>query len=456
MLNSLVRFASCCRAYGLMVSPGEVLDCARSLERIEIKNESLFKTVVRAHFVKSVRYRDRFEEVYGLFFFRHPNNFQEPMAAEELNQALALDAEISRTEKESPSRALLDFLQGNPEPFLARIQALHTQEDDRPRPFKSNLGQLSAKLGVMLLINRLRQQILRFPETGADTHGIRAVKQDYLNRLDRAVAILSREPATQNISLRQDRGSPVDPNRIQEIPFSSLSGKDLEQARILMDRLVRKLKDKAGRRSKARNQGNIDVKKTLGRANRFQGIPLEIRYKKKSPAKARILVLCDVSGSVWSTARFMLQLLYALEECFSQIKSFIFVAELADISDRFKDPDIDRAVAGILKDPGINLSERTDYGSVFRDFLHRHESDLNRNTTLIILGDGRSNYYNPRAHILEQIREKCRRIIWLIPEPAHLWGTGDSEIHTYKVHCHEVRTCLNLRHLTDFVQELAL
>ncbi len=447
-----------------MVSPGEVLDCARSLESLEFTDQSRFKTIIRAHFIKTIRHRNRFEEVYKLFFSQHSGFSMGPdpgkaRAIEKLNLALENQARKAdkKQEKGKLSRALLDFLRGDPEPFLARVQAIHTREEETPRGFKSNLGPLSAKLDVLLTANRIRQQITGIPETDSGTgEAVRQMKNLYHSSLDRALAILSREPVSQNIALRQDPGSPLDPGRIREMPFSSLSGKDLDQARILMDRLVKKLKDKAGRRYRTRNRGGLDVKKTLGRANRFQGIPLEIIYKKKIPAKARIIALCDVSGSVWSTARFMLQLLYALEECFSQIKSFIFVAELTEISGYFKDLDIDRAVAGILKDPGINLNERTDYGSVLHDFLENHGSDLNMKTTLIILGDGRSNYYNPRAHILEQIREKCRRIIWLIPEPGRLWGTGDSEIHTYKHHCHEIRTCMNLKHLTDFVRELVL
>ncbi|MFO7861353.1 MAG: hypothetical protein R6U41_09035 [Desulfosalsimonas sp.] len=45
---------------------------------------------------------------------------------------------------------------------------------------------------------------------------------------------------------------------------------------------------------------------------------------------------------------------------------------------------------------------------------------------------------------------------WLNPEPEAFWGTGDSEMHTYKAHCHEVRTCQNLNQLIDFIEELVL
>jgi uncharacterized protein with von Willebrand factor type A (vWA) domain len=75
---------------------------------------------------------------------------------------------------------------------------------------------------------------------------------------------------------------------------------------------------------------------------------------------------------------------------------------------------------------------------------------------VIIVGDARSNYQHPRESVLAEIREKARRIIWLNPEPENFWGTGDSEMHTYKAHCHEVRVCQNLNQLIDFIEELVL
>ncbi|MEZ4549255.1 MAG: VWA domain-containing protein [Desulfobacterales bacterium] len=58
---------------------------------------------------------------------------------------------------------------------------------------------------------------------------------------------------------------------------------------------------------------------------------------------------------------------------------------------------------------------------------------------LIIVGDARTNYHNPCERLLDEMRAKCRRVIWLNPEPEQFWGTGDSEMNTYKSYCHEVR-----------------
>lgn len=152
----------------------------------------------------------------------------------------------------------------------------------------------------------------------------------------------------------------------------------------------------------------------------------------------------------------MLNILYSLQECFNRIRSYVFVAEVAEVTDAFKRKDVNKAIEEILTNNQINISAPTDYGAILNTFKRKHIHLLNHKTTLIVMGDARSNYLNPQAHILGELREKCRRIIWLTPESHNTWNTGDSEIYAYKSHCHELRTCMNLNHLTQFTRELVL
>ena len=109
-----------------------------------------------------------------------------------------------------------------------------------------------------------------------------------------------------------------------------------------------------------------------------------------------------------------------------------------------------------LKEADINYQASTDYGSTFRQFKREYMDILNKKTTLIIVGDGRTNYSNPEEKILDEMREKCRRIIWLNPESLVFWNTGDSRMRTYQRYCNEVRHCQNLDQLLDFIKTLVL
>jgi hypothetical protein len=245
-------------------------------------------------------------------------------------------------------------------------------------------------------------------------------------------------------------------DQLGEIHFASLSKKEVADMREVVEQLVRKLKDTISRRYARQNRGMLDIKKTLRRAAGYQGIPMELCYRHRPLRKSKIVALCDVSGSVWSAARFMLNMLYSLQECFTRVHSFVFVAGLDEVSHVFEDFEINRAIEKILKEANIEYNAATDYGLTFRQFKNRHMDMLNKKTTLIIIGDGRTNYGNPEAGILDEMRDRSRRVIWLNPETPYFWYTGDSEMRTYMEYCDEVRPCQNLNQLLEFIKSLVL
>jgi len=312
---------------------------------------------------------------------------------------------------------------------------------------------------LMLAVNRMAQEVDRYlaaRRAHMDWETRRDLRDHFDARLQAARRLLSSRkhvPAEQTSKPISYRGRL---ERLGEIHFASLTPREVEEMRAVIARLVRKLKDTLGRRYAARRRGALDVKKTLRRAAGYQGIPLEICYRDRPPRKAKIVALCDVSGSVWSAARFMLTMLYSLQECFSQVRSFVFVAGLAEVTRVFENHEINRAIDKVLKEADIEYNAATDYGLTLRQFRREYMDILNKKTTLIIIGDGRSNYSNPEVSILEQMREKCRRVIWLNPETEQFWYTGDSEMRAYEACCHEVRPCRNLNQLVDFITSLVL
>ena len=138
------------------------------------------------------------------------------------------------------------------------------------------------------------------------------------------------------------------------------------------------------------------------------------------------------------------------------MRSFVFVAGLDEVTRVFEDHEINQAIEKILKEASIEYNAATDYGLTFRQFKNRYMDILNKKTTLIIIGDGRTNYANPQEKILDEMRERSRRVIWLNPETPYFWYTGDSEMRTYMECCDEVRPCQNLNQLLEFIESLVL
>lgn len=462
MIDVLTGFAACCRAFDLRVSTGEVIDAARHLKLVNPADPIEFRLALRANFVKSRRDQERFDYIFDLFFNlskKKEDNAPDSEAKhiiDLLHQELRQKPGHDPLDKTAMDLALVDFLDNDPLSFIDKIHRMHTMEETTQQFFKSNMGQLSSKLGVMLQINALKSRIETLVKQTLQGRDSTSLKKMFMNRLDRALDLVTREPEEIN-NLKKQAGVITPGNDlVSDKPFSNLTTLEVRQMEAVVENLVRKLKDRASRRFAVKNRGAVDIKKTLRRSGKFQGVPLDIVFKNKPPRKSSIVAICDVSGSVWSGARFMLTLLYSLQECFYRVKSFVFVADLVEVTDLFHSFPINHAIDKALDQATINRNLPTDYGSMLQTFRLGHMNELNQKTTLIILGDGRSNFLNPRTDILAGMREHCRRIIWLTPEHPRTWTTGDCEIMAYKTHCHEVRTVMNLNHLMDFIRELVV
>lgn len=462
MLDPILHFVATCRASDLKISTSEVLDCMRHLSLIDLLDEPQFKTTLMTNFVKTRRDMARFEEVYNLFFHEirpEEKSTSSSIIRKDINEA------VERMKKDASEPglvdALMEYLGGNPAPLLAFMQDLYTREEEKPKAFKikNNMGQLASRLEIMLTLSKMKNKVMTISgEMYTDAESVtKAEVEAYFNRmLDRATEMLTGDPKPLNDSLIQTTSVEKRLNELGDVSFSSLTPEDVEHMRSIIDQLVRKLKDVASRRYSAKNRGVLDVKKTLRHSAKFQGVPIEIKFKNKALRKGRIITLCDISSSVWAASRFMLNILYALQDCFSKVRSFIFVSAIAEVTGFFEKYEVNEAIQKTLSEADIEYNVNTDYGATFRGFKENYMYDLDTKTTLIIIGDGRSNYMNPQAEILGEMRDKCKRIIWLNPEPMHLWHTGDSEMFTYKAYCHEVRPCQNLNQLMDFVHELVL
>jgi uncharacterized protein with von Willebrand factor type A (vWA) domain len=460
MIETVLSFVSCSRAAGLRISSAEVLDCVKQLEYVDMLDEAIFKDVLRANFAKSRREQAKFDHLYQLFFKELRSEASIPHSASVSAWSDQLLDDIGETlEGDEALPAVLDFLNGNPLRFLEEIRNLQTMDSGEVKGINSNFAPLVRRLEIMSQINAVGTAIERFLANNRSSiswENRRAIDINFKDRLKNARRLLREDPedypeeSSQGSSYEQYMG------QLGQKTFFSLTKSEIEEMRDVVEQLVRKLKDTVQRRFAKQKRGMLDIKKTLRLASRYQGVPVELVFRNKPRRKGKIVTLCDVSGSVWSAARFMLNMLYSLQDCFLQVQSFIFVSDLAEVTQTFEKYEINKAVDKALKEAAINYEASTDYGRTLRQFKKDHLDSLNKKTTFIIIGDGRTNYTNPEEEILGEIRDKCRRIIWLNPESHMFWYTGDSRMKTYEAYCNEVRHCQNLNQLLDFIKTLVL
>lgn len=461
MLEIILKFVACCKTARFYISTAQTLDCCEQLKLIDPTDEETFKTVLKANFVKAQRDNPRFEALYNLYFHDLEITVENKQAEDIILKDQVLEAlkDFSQDKNDPLFDMLMEFMTGDPNDYLGEVTDIHNTVEQQQAALRSNMGQLALRLDVMLKINQLRSRVLELVQGYGDNaapESKTAVEEHFAKLLDKAYEILTKEPRPDNVGLKDIKNNDKKYKNIGEVPFSNLTPTEISLTREVIDQLVKKLKDIASRRFMSKNKGLLDIKKTLKDANKFQGVPVKIHYKNKPLRKGKIVTLCDISGSVWSAARFMLNILYSLQDCFSRVKSFVFVSGICDVTEIFDHNEINDAIDKVMNEADIDYNVPTDYGATFVDFRDNYISELNSKTTLIIIGDARSNYMNPHSEILEEMRSKCKRIIWLNPEPLNSWDTGDSEMYTYKAHCNEVRPCQNLNQLFAFIEDLVL
>ena len=238
---------------------------------------------------------------------------------------------------------------------------------------------------------------------------------------------------------------------LRNAPLSRIEPRQVEQMRRLIRQIARRLRERYSKPRKRQRRGHLDVRRTLRRNAAWGSVPFLTAWKRKHRDKPKIVALCDVSGSVARVSDFFLLLIHSLHEVVSDVRSFAFSGHLIEVSDILEAKSPEEAMAEIMSKAGFGSS---DYGNSFADFEKQWMSAVTPQTTVIVLGDARSNNLDPRADILRRIGERSKRLVWLNPEGRMAWGWGDSEMPRYATFCTVVRQCATAQQLERAVSDI--
>ena len=242
---------------------------------------------------------------------------------------------------------------------------------------------------------------------------------------------------------------------IDRLDVTAAKKSDLEQLRREIYPLARRLATRLTKEQHARRRGALDFRRTVRASISTGGVPLVTHHRPKRPHRTDLVVLCDVSGSVANFAQFTLLLVYALREQFTKVRAFTFVDQVHEVTHHFK-PGADPAQ--VLADLAASTAHaalwgRTNYGRAFTKFAEEHADALGPRSSLLILGDARSNYSDLAVPVLQELARSAKHAWWLNPEHRRHWGTGDSAAGPYGEVVPMVE-CRNLTQLGEFVHDL--
>jgi uncharacterized protein with von Willebrand factor type A (vWA) domain len=463
MEERLIEFASVLRRNGIRVSLSENMDAFRALELIGIGDPGLFRHSLRTTLVKRASDVKPFEELFDYFFLGigqaldaidrrimeeiglSPEQFQQML---EQIQRLLKEMEGNLSEL---TRALLNNNRGEIERLLRdAIQ----QEMDQRTPDGFRLTPYT-RMAARLQLDRVQTEVERFKgmlqmlgENGEDLQNVLRYLDERMRDLNRLLReIIQQEQRKKGLEPRDfsQRSSLADKS------FAFYTEDDIRRMNDAVARLAQRLKNRLSVRRKKAARGRFDVKKTLRSNLQYGGVPFHIRLDRRKKTKPQVMVLCDISDSVLNASRFMLQFVYSVQDLYSKVRSFVFVAEIGEVTKLFEENEIQTAVEAALKGDVIDVFSHSNFGRAFEQFYKNFFSAVNSKTTVLIIGDGRNNYNRPNDWVLREIQQKAKQLIWLNPESRMTWGIGDSEMPRYAPHCHVAEECRSITQLYKIV-----
>jgi len=196
--------------------------------------------------------------------------------------------------------------------------------------------------------------------------------------------------------------------------FSTFGADQLDDLLKLTVKIARRLAHRMSRRRRpVKRRGRVDLRRTL-RANLTRGDLIELRFRERKRKKVRLVLLCDVSGSMDLYSRFLLQFLFALQNVFGRVETFIFSTRLTRVSEYLRGRSY-RQVLRRLTDVR-DWSGGTRIGESLAQFNREWPHLVDRRTIVIVLSDGwDTGEPDVLATELMRIKRRAARVIWLNP-----------------------------------------
>ena len=473
--STVVDFVKVLRNADIKVSPAETLDAMDTMHLVGLKNRAFLKTSLSMALSKTPEEKESFFQCFENFFsFKDSETKDEPESGDDFSSE---EYSNEKTSEPSPSSG------GNGGQESKDGEKLDQTESESSLQPTSRLGKLlllGSRSEVMIeMIEAGRtvkvNQIIVFTQKGLytrkimDEMGLKGL-QDEVKELKNGGSTdgrnLARKLEKSKETLREqvrdyvekqfllhadETGKELREELLKKVKLSNLEKRNFKDVQEIVIKMAKKLVSIHSKRRKVFKRGQLDIRKTLRNNMQFDGMLFDLKWKSKKVDRPKVMCICDVSGSVSNYSRFLLMFLYSLAEVIPKVRSFAFSSDLGEVTALFEKNSLEDAMAKTMRDYG---NGSTDYGQMLEDFKSSILKDVNGRTTIIILGDARNNYGNPKSEILREIYERAQRVIWLNPESRSSWAVGDAEMPKYSPSCHQTEVCNSLTHLERVVSNL--
>jgi len=431
----LVEFVQLLRTVGLKVSPSEISDATEGLSLIGLVDRDKVEAVLQATLVKDIQHILAFKEAFRAYFAT-PEQIEAWQKAVK-QKATQWDEKIESTRQdlrfqenelditdeqravyaslpEKDKQRLRDFLEKSSKGTRSGIPVDHSYQPMLERVLRGSLEYWRKKL------NEEDEPIL----SPGSTDGVLSEVERALR--EREVEVLSRD-------------------------LKKISAEEWPEVICLIRRLSQRLASQVTRRYRAaRRRGGLEMRATLRRNLRFGGVLVERSYRSRRKGRLKIILLCDISGSMLKYSEFIWQFVYGLSSAVSGINTFAFGETLIPLTGKFrKGQTFEAMVKEALVVSGKEWGGGTNFAKALETLQKKFPSFFSKQTLLLIVSDAQTLEGEKAAVLLGGISHHLRQVLWLNTLPQRRWQETP-HVKAFLPFC-EMYECFTLGHLAQIL-----
>ena len=451
MSEVVADFIRALREADVRVSPSEAIDAGETVATLGYSDRDLLREGLTLALAKSVPEKAHFDETFDRFF--RFDIFTQPPAPTPSDAGAAEPAAPVASSQDEAAPDLLRLLEVSDRAELqTRLAAAAKVVDVDAIRYFTQRGQFVLRIMAQMGVGALDEAIAQARGGGSGEGGPGGTpRARELEALRETLRLEVRDYVERRLALfAGNAGRRLREDVLSTVRLANVDRRDLPLMRELVRKMARRLVALHSRRRKIARRGQLDIRRTIRANVATDGVMFNTVWKRRRLERPKIVALCDVSGSVSTFSTFLLMFLHSLHDVLPHVRSFAFSGAAGEVTDLFERESLDDALAQTLERWGGS----SDYGQALEDFARAALDDIDHRTTVLVLGDARTNGREPRADILRKVSDRARRVIFLNPEPRSRWDTGDSMMRAYASACERTLVCASLRDLERVVTDL--
>lgn len=457
----LVGFVEALRGRGIPVGPSATVDAGMVLTVLDLMDREALREGLACALLRRTTQRTTFDGMFDLWF---PAALGERVGADEVELPIKPDGSVDILELR---KMLAELLIQDPSGEQAQqLQELAAQMVEQMGQYQAAGGpsfsayQTLKDLQPELLVSKILAGLAQgmdnsdFDPSGFDAEVARRTARQRIKDFRGTVEAETRRRVAERIGRERVATYGV-ARQAEDADFLRISQNELDELRRSSQRLARVLASRLAARRRRARRGEIDLRKTMRKSMSTGGVPVNLVTRKPRPGRPDLVLLCDISGSVAGFSSFTMLLVNALREQFSRVRIFAFVDQTDEVTQLFdsKTP-LDQLTRRIFTESKVvGIEGHSDYGSALEGLADNFPDAVTSRTSLLILGDARTNYRDPALDTLRHLVATAKHAYWLNPEAEKIWGTGDSAADRY-ADIIEMHECRSARQLTTVVGRL--